>query len=167
MSLGKTFLAEVLQEASNTRKLLALVPFEKADFKPHEKSMTLRRLATHVAEINGWWKECLVHDVLDFSVGDFTPKQLNSVEELLAMHDDLVAKATSILNNVSDDEFAKPWTMRNGETIYFTMPKVAVVRTWCLNHLFHHRGQLTVYLRLLNVPLVGMYGPTADDNMGM
>lgn len=167
MNLGKTFLAEVLQEGANTRKLLALVPFEKADFKPHEKSMSLRRLATHVAEINGWWKECLVNDVLDFSVGDFKPKQLNNVEELLAMHDDLIAKATVILNDVSDEEFAKPWTMRNGETIYFTMPKAAVVRTWCLSHLLHHRGQLTVYLRLLNVPLPGMYGPTADDNMGM
>ena len=163
MSLGKTFLAEVLQEAANTRKLLAVVPFDKADFKPHEKSMSLRRLATHVAEITGWWKECLVNDVLDFSVGDFAPKQLNSVEELLAMHDDLVAKATVILNEISEEEFAKPWTMRNGEAVYFTMPKAAVVRTWCLNHLFHHRGQLTVYLRLLNVPLVGMYGPTADD----
>ena len=167
MSLGKTFLAEVLQEAASTRKLLAVVPFDKADFKPHEKSMSLRRLATHVAEITGWWKECLVNDVLDFSVGDFAPKQLNSVEELLAMHDDLVAKATVILNEISEEEFAKPWTMRNGEAVYFTMPKAAVVRTWCLNHLFHHRGQLTVYLRLLDVPLPGMYGPTADDSMGM
>ena len=167
MSLGKTFLAEVLQEAASTRKLLAVVPFEQADFKPHEKSMSLKRLATHVTEITGWWKECLINDVLDFSVGDFKPKELTSTEELLAMHDDLVAKATVILNEVADEEFAKPWTMRNGEMVYFTMPKVAVVRTWCLNHLFHHRGQLTVYLRLLNVPLPGMYGPTADDAMGM
>ena len=167
MSLGKTFLAEVLQEAASTRKLLAVVPFDKADFKPHEKSMSLKRLATHVTEITGWWKECLVHNELDFSVGDFKPKELNSTEDLLAMHDDLVEKATKILSEVADEEFAKPWTMRNGEQIYFTMPKAAVVRTWCLNHLFHHRGQLTVYLRLLDVPLPGMYGPTADDNQGM
>lgn len=167
MSLGKTFLAEVLQEAASTRKLLAVVPFDKADFKPHEKSMSLKRLAVHVTEITGWWKECLLDDVLDFSVGDFKPKEINTTEDLLAMHDDLVAKATVILNEVADEEFAKPWTMRNGEVVYFTMPKVAVVRTWCLNHLFHHRGQLTVYLRLLNVPLPGMYGPTADDIAGM
>jgi len=160
-------LAELIQEAANTRKLLAVVPFEKADFKPHEKSMSLKRLATHVAEINGWWKECLIQDELDFSVGNYKPKELNSTEDLLAMHDDLVEKATKILSEVSDEEFAKPWTMRNGEIIYFTMPKATVVRTWCLNHLFHHRGQLTVYLRLLNVPLPGMYGPTADDNQGM
>jgi uncharacterized damage-inducible protein DinB len=167
MSLGKTFLAEVLQEAASTRKLLAVVPLEKGDFKPHEKSMSLKRLATHVAEITGWWKECLIQDELDFSVGDYKPKEINSTEDLLAMHDDLVAKATKILSEVADEEFAKPWTMRNGEMIYFTMPKVAVVRTWCLNHLFHHRGQLTVYLRLLDVKLPGMYGPTADDAQGM
>jgi hypothetical protein len=167
MSLGKTFLAEVLQEAASSRKLLAVVPFDKADFKPHEKSMSLKRLATHVTEITGWWKECLIQDELDFSVGDYKPKELNSTDDLLAMHDDLVEKATKILSEVSDEEFAKPWTMRNGEQIYFTMPKAAVVRTWCLNHLFHHRGQLTVYLRLLDVKLPGMYGPTADDNQGM
>lgn len=163
MSIAKTFLAEVLQEASATRKLLATIPFNKADFKPHEKSMSLKRLATHVVEISGWWKECLLQDELDFSKGDYTPKEINSTDDLLAMHDDIIAKATKILNEISEEEFLKPWTMRNGEMIYFTMPKATVVRTWCLNHLFHHRGQLTVYLRLLDVPLVGMYGPTADD----
>ncbi len=162
MTIGNVLLQELLHESANTRKLLEVVPFEKGDFKPHEKSMSLLHLARHVCEITGWWKECLVKDELDFSVGDFTPKVLTSLEELLAMHDDLVAKATVILSEMPDEEFFKPWTMRNGETIYFTMPKAAVVRTWCLNHLFHHRGQLTVYLRLLDVPVPGMYGPTAD-----
>ena len=74
-----------------------------------------------------------------------------------------MAKTEVILSEVKDEEFAKPWTMRNGEQVYFKMPKGAVVRTWCLNHLYHHRGQLTVYLRLLDVPLPGMYGPTADS----
>ncbi|MCX6208327.1 MAG: hypothetical protein NTZ59_02200 [Bacteroidetes bacterium] len=163
MSIGKILLAEVLQESASTRKLLEVVPFDKADFKPHEKSMTLKRLATHVTEITGWWKECLLQDVLDFAAGDFTPKVINNTDDLLAMHDDLVAKATKILSEVADEEFAKPWTMKNGEQIYFTMPKAAVTRSWCLNHLYHHRGQLTVYLRLLDVKLPGMYGPTADD----
>ncbi len=163
MSIGKTLLAEVLQECANTRKLLEVVPFDKADFKPHEKSMSLKRLTTHVVEITGWWKECLLQDVLDFSVGDYKPKEITSTADILAMHDDLVAKATKILSEVADEEFAKPWTMRNGEQVYFTMPKAAVTRSWCLNHLYHHRGQLTVYLRLLNIKLPGMYGPTADD----
>lgn len=162
MKLSETILEEMKQEAIATRKLLELVPFEKADFKPHEKSMTLKRLAVHVAEINGWYKECLVQDVLDFAKGDSKPKEFNSTAELLAHHDDLLAKAEVILKNVKEEEFEKPWTMRNGEIVYFTMPKKEVVRTWCMNHLYHHRGQLTVYLRLLNIPLPGTYGPSAD-----
>lgn len=163
MSIGKKLWAELQQEAANTRRLLAVVPFDKADFKPHEKSMSLKRLASHVAEINGWWKECLVHDELDFAKDAGKPKEYHSTEDIVAWHDELVAKAKIILNDTPDEEFAKPWTMRQGEMIFFTLPKAEVVRTWCLNHLYHHRGQLTVYLRLLNVPLPGMYGPTADD----
>lgn len=162
MSLNQQLLAELKEEAAATRRLLALVPFEKADFKPHEKSMTLKRLSVHVAEISGWWKECLIHDELDFSKGDFTPKKIWSTADILALHDDLVAEAEKILPETPEAEFQKPWTMRNGEQIYFTMSKEKVVRTWCMNHLYHHRGQLTVYLRLLNVPLPGTYGPSAD-----
>lgn len=162
MNLNQTILAELKQEAASTRNLLALVPFEKSDFKPHEKSMSLGRLARHVAEISGWWKECLILDELDFSKGDFTPKALNSTEELLDLHDRMVEQAEKILNETLESEFEKPWTMRNGEMIYFTMPKANVVRSWCMNHLYHHRGQLTVYLRLLNVPLPATYGTSAD-----
>lgn len=164
MKKAEILLAEVKQEAKATRALLEKVPFEKADYKPHEKSMTLKRLATHVAEINGWWKECLTMDVLDFSKGDSKPKEINSTADILALHDDLLAKAEVILNNAADEKFNEDWTMRNGEIVYFTTPKAEVVRTWCLNHLYHHRGQLTVYLRLLNVPLPSTYGPTADLN---
>lgn len=164
MTLAKSLLAELKHESAQTRKLLEVVPFEKADFKPHEKSMNLKRLATHVCEITGWWKECLLNDGLDFSVGEYKLKVLNSVEELLELHDTLVANAEKILTEISEEEFGKPWTMRNGETIYFTMPKAAVVRTWCFSHLIHHRGQLTVYLRMLDVALPNIYGPTADNN---
>ena len=164
MTKAQILLEEVKQEAKATRTLLERVPFEKADYKPHEKSMTLKRLATHVAEINGWWKECLTMDVLDFSKGDSKPKEINSTADILALHDDLLAKAEVILNNAADEKFNEDWTMRNGEVVYFTMPKAEVVRTWCMNHLYHHRGQLTVYLRLLDVPLPSIYGPTADLN---
>jgi uncharacterized damage-inducible protein DinB len=162
MKLSQKLLAEFKEEAASARRLLELAPFAKADFKPHEKSMTLKRLAVHIAEIGGWWKECLVHDELDFSKGDFTPKEFKSTEEIVTLHDMLVGKTEKILNEISEEEFTKPWTMRNGERIYFTLPKSNVVRTWCLNHLYHHRGQLTVYLRLLNVKLPGTYGPSAD-----
>ncbi len=164
MNIASKFLAELQQESANTKAILEAVPFDKADFKSHEKSMSLKRLAVHVAEISGWWKECLVHDELDFSINTGTPKEYNSTEDIVAWHDELVAKAIIILNNAKDEDFAKPWTMRNGEIIYFTLPKESVVRTWCLNHLYHHRGQLTVYLRLLNIPVPGMYGPTADSS---
>jgi uncharacterized damage-inducible protein DinB len=164
MTKAELLLEEVKQEAKATRTLLERVPFEKADYKPHEKSMTLKRLATHVAEINGWWKLCLTMDVLDFSKGDSKPKEINSTADILALHDDLLVKAEIILNNAADEKLKEDWTMRNGEVVYFTMPKAEVVRTWCMNHLYHHRGQLTVYLRLLDVPLPSIYGPTADLN---
>jgi len=162
MNFSTAFLNELKHESANTRKLLEAVPFDKGDFKPHEKSMTLKKLAIHVTEITGWWKECLINDELDFAVGDHTPKVYNSLEEILAYHDTLVDNAEKILSETSEEEFLKPWTMRNGETIYFTMPKAAVVRMWCLNHLYHHRGQLSVYLRLLDVAVPPSFGPTAD-----
>lgn len=162
MKLSELFLEELKREAANTRRILAAVPLEKGDFKPHQKSFSLKMLATHVAEINGWWKETLLQDELDFSKGDHKPVIINSTEDLLAYHDRLVTNAEKILSEISEEEFAKPWTMRNGEQIYFTSPKGTVARTWCFNHLYHHRAQLTVYLRLLDVPVPGTYGPSAD-----
>jgi hypothetical protein len=103
-------------------------------------------------------------DELDFAAGDFTPKVFTKTEELIALHDDLVAKAEQILTSTPESEFEKMWTMRQGEMIFFTLPKHEVVRTWCLNHLYHHRAQLGVYLRLLDVPLPSIYGPSADEN---
>jgi uncharacterized damage-inducible protein DinB len=163
MTQGQILWAELKQEAITTRNILAAVPMDKLDYKPHEKSMTLGRLSTHVAEIIGWWKECLLMDQLDFSVGDFKPKTFATNADLIAYFDDLLAKTEVILNEAKDEDFTKDWTMRNGEQIYFTMPKAQVVRTWCLNHLYHHRAQLGVYLRLLDIKLPGSYGPTADE----
>jgi uncharacterized damage-inducible protein DinB len=162
MKHSQILLAEIKQEAIATRKLLELVPFEKADFKPHEKSMTLLRLVMHVAEISGWWKECLLQDELDFAKGNGEPKVINSTADLVALHDKHILQAEKILNEINEEEFAKPWTMRAGDMIFFTKPKSEVVRTWCMNHLYHHRAQLNVYLRLLDIPLPGVYGPSAD-----
>ncbi|MBC7694944.1 MAG: DinB family protein [Burkholderiales bacterium] len=162
MKRSQLLLEEVMQEAEATRNLLSLIPFDKADFVPHQKSMTLLRLATHVAEISGWWKECLLDDELDFAKGDSTPKVFNSTADIVALHDKHILQAEKILNEVNEDEFLKLWTMRAGEMIFFTKPKAEVARTWCMNHLYHHRGQLTVYLRLLNIPLPAVYATTAD-----
>ena len=162
MKLSQLFLAEMKQEAASTRQLLALVPFDKADYKPHEKSMTLKRLAMHVAEINGWYKETLLQDELDFAKDSGIRREVNSTTELLAYHDELVTKAEKILSEIDETVFEQNWTMRQGEMIFFTMRKDDVARTWCLNHLYHHRGQLTVYLRLLGVALPATYGTSAD-----
>ena len=162
--LPQLFLAELKEEAKATRALLALVPIEKRDYKPHEKSMKLMSLAVHVAEIPGWFGDTIKKDVLDFATMEHKPFIPASNDELLAMYDKKINEAIGLLSSIDDEKLKENWTMRAGETIYFTLPKSNVVRTWCLNHWYHHRAQLGVYLRLLNIPLPGTYGPSADMN---
>jgi uncharacterized damage-inducible protein DinB len=165
MGMNEALLAELKQEAAATRKILERVPLEKSDWKPHEKSMSLGRLASHVAELPGWVSVTLDTDELDWSKFDYKPQIAKSTEELLKILDDNVAKAEASLKNADDKKFFENWTMRNGEQLFFTLPKAAVLRTSAYSHMYHHRGQLSVYLRLLDVPLPGIYGPTADENM--
>ena len=161
--LAAAFLAELENEAKVTRQVLERVPADKFDWKPHEKSMTFGRLASHVAEMFGWTKETLTKDVLDYSTMDYKPFEPQSTEELLAFFDERIADAKSTLAGTSDEQFMTEWTMRNGEQVYFTMPKVAVMRTFVMNHIIHHRGQLSVYLRLNDIPVPSIYGPSADE----
>ncbi len=161
MSLAQDLLNELQQEAAVTRKHLAIVPFDKKDYQPHEKSETLGRLAIHIAEIIGWWAACINQDHLDFI--DFEPKDIQSVEALLAYFDGLLAGAEAALESVQAEDFDKNWSMRYGEEILFTLSKKEVLRKFCMNHLIHHRAQLGVYLRLLGLPVPAGYGPSADD----
>ena len=161
--LATAFLNELDNEAKVTRTVLERVPADKFDWKPHEKSMTFGRLASHVAEMFGWTRSTLTTDVLDFSTMEYTPFEPKSNEELLAFFDDHIAKAKAALAETSDETFLTNWTMRNGETEYFTMPKVAVVRSFVMNHIIHHRGQLSLYLRLNDIPVPSIYGPSADE----
>jgi uncharacterized damage-inducible protein DinB len=161
--LASAFLGELENEAKVTRTVLERVPADKFDWKPHEKSMTMGRLATHCAEMFGWTKETLKSDVLDFAAFDYKPFEPKSNDELLAFFDDHIAKAKQILSETSDETFLTDWTMRNGEQVYFTMPKVAVMRSFVMNHIIHHRGQLSVYLRLNDIPVPSIYGPSADE----
>ncbi len=163
MTIAQQMLAELQAEAITTRKMLALFPFEKSDYKPHLKSMPMGNLARHIAEIYGWAKETVQQDELDFANLDFIPKALTSNEELLELFDKCLSTSKEILENTSDEEMAKSWTMRNAEVIYFTMPKAQVMRTWVLNHSVQHRAQLGVYLRMLDIPIPGSYGPSADE----
>lgn len=155
-------LEELKKELASTRKLLAIVPFEKADWKPHEKSMTLGRLATHVAEIPNWLAVTLTTSELDFSKGYNQNKPSNNTE-LMKLFEDCSAKAMEVMKNTREEELYENWTMRNGDHIYFTRMKALVLRDFVFSHLAHHRAQLGVYLRLLDIPIPGIYGPSADD----
>jgi uncharacterized damage-inducible protein DinB len=161
MTTGQELLQELTLEAAVTRRYLDSVPFDKLDYKPTEKSETLGRLAIHVAEIIAWWSSCIDNDKLDFI--DFEPKDINTKVELLAYFDSLLTDAKISLSNAKDEEFEKIWSMTHGDDILFSLPKRQVARLFCMNHLVHHRSQLGMYLRLLDIPVPATYGPSADD----
>jgi len=164
--LNTPFLRELPNEASSTKKLLQTVPYEKWTWRPHEKSMTLGRLASHIAELPGWITMALNTDGLDFSKWDYKIPEFKSTEELVAFHDENVQKALESLQDASDEKLRGDWTMRNGDHVFFTMARIGVIRGLAINHFIHHRGQLSVFLRLLNVKIPGMYGPSADERNG-
>ncbi|GAB2575063.1 DinB family protein [Spirosoma areae] len=162
MTIGKELEQELTLEAAVTRRFLEKVTFDKAGFKPTEKSETLGRLAIHVAEIIAWWKECIDNDKLDFI--DFEPRDIQSNDDLLSYFDNLLTDAKAALLTVSDEELMSDWSMTHGEDVLFTLPKKQVLRLFCMNHLVHHRAQLGTYLRLLTIPVPATYGPSADDD---
>lgn len=165
MGINDAFLGELEHEAATSRKLLERIPESTWDFKPHEKSMDMKRLASHVAEMWGWTKNTLDHPELDFAAGTYQPFQPSSTQNLLDFHDKMVAEAKEVLSRTSDETMMEPWSLRNGEEVYFTMPKVQVLRSMVFNHIIHHRGQLSVYLRENDIPVPAMYGPSADEGM--
>lgn len=163
MTLGQILAAELEHEAVSTRKMLERIPADKLTWKPHEKSMSLERIAGHIVEMITWTGVTLTGDELDFSKFDYTPKVYTDAAQLTAELDKNVAEAIGALRSAANDTMAENWTLRNGEQIYFTMPKTAVMRSFVMNHIIHHRGQLSVYLRLLDIPVPGIYGPSADE----
>jgi uncharacterized damage-inducible protein DinB len=162
MSISQGLLPEFDQEMAGTRKALERVPEGKTDWQPHSKSMTLGRLAGHLAELPNWATETMQRDELSLD-GQFTPFISSSPQELLAMFDAKVAEARALIASASDADFMKPWTLKVRGQTAFTMPKAAVLRAMVMNHIIHHRGQLTVYLRLNDVPVPALYGPSADE----
>ena len=138
-------------------RYLAKVSFDQSEFKPAEKSEALGRLAIHIAEITAWWTSCINTNKLDFL--NFEPENIQSTEALLSYFDRLLEEAKqALLTTVKGEEFDKEWSMTYGEETLFTLPKKQVVRIFCMNHLVHHRAQLGVYLRILNIPLPAVYG---------
>ena len=164
MAINDGLINELQQEAATTRKVLERIPTETYDWKPHEKSMSMHRLAAHVANMFGWFAPTLEQDELDFAGGYEEPTPATT-EEMVALFDKNVASAMESLRRAEPEIFMKDWTLRNGEEIYFTLPKVAVIRSFVMNHIVHHRGQLSVYLRMNNIPVPALYGPSADEQM--
>ncbi len=162
MTEGAAWLAEFDAEMASTRRVLERVPADRFDFKPHEKSYALRDLATHVANVPSWTAITLASEELDLG-REFERFVPETTDDVLAHFDRHVAEARAALEKATTDQMDVPWTLRMGEQEIFTMPRRAVLRTFVLNHMIHHRAQLTVYLRLLDVPVPGVYGPSADE----
>lgn len=165
MKLNEAILAEFQHEAQSTRKMLELIPDDKLTWKPHEKSMTLGYLASHIADIPNWASVTIEQDELDFATSDYKVEIPETNKALLKKFDDNFAKAVESIKNASDETLMKNWKMRSGDVIYMDMPKIQVLRGFVLNHNVHHRGQLSVYMRLNDIPLPSVYGPTADVPM--
>ena len=162
MPLNQALLPEFDLEMANTRKSLERVPDGKSNWKPHPKSTTLNGLATHLATI-GQWAEAIVGQD-SFDVASAPPQSpLKTKAEILAAFDKSAATARKAIAGASDEQLMKPWSLRSGGKTIFTLPRVAVLRSFVMNHTIHHRAQLGVYLRLNNVPVPSIYGPSADE----
>jgi uncharacterized damage-inducible protein DinB len=166
MTTCQTLTLDFDQEMQQTRKLLERVPLDEAHraYRPHAKSMPLDRLASHVAELPSWVKFGLETEVLDLSP-DYKPTVAASTSELLEIFDRSVAQGSAAIAAATDEDMKKTWTFKyNGEAM-FSGPRTNVIRSF-MNHLVHHRAQLGVYLRLNEIPIPGMYGPSADESFG-
>ena len=167
MSIAQGLLPEFDQEMASTRKVLERVPGDRLAWSPHEKSMTLGRIASHLAELPIWTTVSLEQDEFDVSPPegeqDWVALNSDSVEEILEQFDKNAADARETIARTRDETFFEDWTLKSGGAALFTIPKIGVVRSFVLNHSIHHRGQLTVFLRLLDVAVPQTYGPTADE----
>lgn len=166
MSVIQMLLQEFDQEAATTRKCLERVPAGRGSYKPHSKSMPLGRLAGHIVEIPGWVAITLQRDEFDVAPVD-GPKhealELDAPAAILEQFDRNAAGARAALAAAAEAELSRPWSLKSGGQIAFTLPKGAVLRNFVLNHLVHHRAQLALYLRLNDVPVPSIYGPSADE----
>ncbi len=163
MTQLEALIGELEQEAVTTRNMLSVVPSEKFDWQPHQKSMTLKRLATHIAELPTWIKMTVTTDELDFENNPYQARDVKDTKQLLAYFEESLEEGRKYLAIAREDQLDKPWTLRSGKTIYSTEPKRNVLRM-AFSQVIHHRAQLGVFLRLLNVPIPGSYGPSADES---
>jgi uncharacterized damage-inducible protein DinB len=166
MALRDALLPEFDHEMATTRKTLERVPEDKTNWKPHDTSMTMGRLAGHIAEMAGFVGQTFQGDSFDFAPPGAPPMQptvMTSRKQLLEIFDKNVHSARAALAKASDEELYKTWTLLNGGKTFFAMPRIQVLRSMILNHVIHHRGQLSVYLRMNQVPVPSIYGPSGDE----
>lgn len=162
MSMISMFLKELDEEAQITRAMFSRIPDDKFDWQPHPKSMTVRRLTAHIAELPGWVAMAITTDELDFQANPYTVPVLNTTVEIQAFFEEKLAEGKAQLIEVNEPKLSENWTLRSGDHIILVRTKAEVIRM-SLNQMVHHRAQLGVFLRLLNVPIPGSYGPSADD----
>jgi uncharacterized damage-inducible protein DinB len=163
MALSEGLLSEFDQEMANTRRTLERVPGDKFDWKPHPKSWNLRELATFLAILPSWGTTTIAQDSLDLLGPAPPPTVASSAKDLVERFDKNVAGARGAIAGASDQHLMNPWTLLKGGKKLFSLPRIVVLRSFVMNHMIHHRGQLTVYLRMNDAPVPAIYGPTADE----
>ena len=156
------FKKELAHEAATTRKMLERIPDDKYDWRPHPKSMNIRQLSTHIAELPWWITMALTTDELDFAANPYEPVQVDNTKSLMELFESSLENGFSELKEENEKKMDEPWTLRNGDEIYSTTSKAEVLRM-TMNQITHHRAQMGVFLRLLDIPIPGSYGPSADE----
>lgn len=164
MSIKKAILIELEREKENTKRVISRLVNDKFGYKPHEKSMTMGELASHIVELHNWVGFVLTKDTFDFHT-DYQPLKLTSVDELLQKLENDFEKNKAIVEQMNEEVVFENWTLKAGDHVIVSLPKTGALRFIVTNHLIHHRGQLTVYMRMLDIPLPGIYGPTADEQV--
>jgi uncharacterized damage-inducible protein DinB len=162
MNTAQRLIAEIQQEAGKNKTMLERIPESKLSWRPHAKSMTIGRLGMHIAELPNWIVRSLTSEEYDFGTGPYTPNIPQTHAQIIVEFEQQLRSATETLGTASDEVLSKNWRVRKGDKVIYDMPRSEVIRRQ-LNHIIHHRGQLSVYLRLLDVPVPGVYGPTADE----
>ena len=168
MSISQALLPELEMEITKTRRTLERVPMGNFDWKPHEKSFAMGALANHMARLVGWGAETMRTESIDFAPEggeSAAPSVAMTSEEILSLFDGGASALRQAITEATDEAFMVPWSLLKGGEVMFTLPRVAVIRNMILNHLIHHRGQMTLYLRLNDVPVPALYGPSGDEEV--
>lgn len=163
MSLTKSLIAEIKHESAGTKRMIQAVPAESFEWRPHAKSMKLKTLATHIVGLADWPELIAKMDELDLAGDTLKNIDVKTNDDLVAELEQRTQKSIEALQSFNDEDLNEIWTLKAGDRLILQLPKAVAIRSMALNHLYHHRAQLSVYLRLLDIPIAGLYGPSADE----